>query len=269
MASFHPTAIHSYVNYITLQDREDAGRQLAQRLSQYKGRDDTIVLGLARGGVVTAYYVATELGLPLDVMVARKVVCPFHEELTIGALTPDGTTELNEHLMKRFSLKKSDLDNTIERERREAEKKIKLYRGDKPPLDLQGKVVIFVDDGIDTGASAKAALLSIRKRHPSKLVLAVPVMPFDRIGQFHGLVDDIVPLAAPRRFFAIGQFYRSYEQTEDDEVIAKLRDAEERLRPTINEKKGKKIDEAKTERQATGILQEERAAAAPQEVTSK
>jgi putative phosphoribosyl transferase len=118
-------------------------------------------------------------------------------------------------------------------------RRIKLYRGDKPPLDLQGKVVIFVDDGIDTGASAKAALLSIRKRfvphprlqvrpsasshrqvlswlghrHPSKLVLAVPVMPFDRIGQFHGLVDDIVPLAAPRRFFAIGQFYRSVRQS--------------------------------------------------------
>ncbi len=112
--------------------------------------------------------------------------------------------------------------------------RIKLYRGDKPPLDLQGKVVIFVDDGIDTGTSARAALLSIRKRfvpppleerssasphiqapswlghrHPSKLVLAVPVMPFARIGQFHGLVDDIVPLAAPRKFYAIGQYYRS------------------------------------------------------------
>jgi putative phosphoribosyl transferase len=268
MASFHATAVHSFANYLILQDREDGGRQLAQRLSQYKGRtEDAIVIGLARGGVVTAYYVANELGLPLDVIVARKIGCPFHEELTIGALAQDGTCELNEYLMQRFSLKKSDLENTIQRERREADKRTKLYRGDKPPLNLEGKVVILVDDGVATGASAKAALLAIRKRHPSKTILATPVMPFERIGQFHGLVDDLVLLAAPRRFYAIGQFYRNFDRTEDDEVIEKLRDADERQRASISEKKGKKIDEKEMEQ--AGLLREERAAAGPIAATSK
>jgi putative phosphoribosyl transferase len=231
MASFHPTAVHSFAKYILLRDREDGGRQLAHRLSAYKGKsDEAIVIGLPRGGVVTAYYIATELGLPLDVIVARKIGCPFHEELALGALTQDGTYELDERLLARFKLKASDLAQTIEKERKEAERRVKAYRQGKPPLELQGKVVIVVDDGIATGATAKAALLSVRKRHPSKVILAAPVIPFERVGQFHGLIDDLVVLAAPKKFHAVGQFYQSFNQTEDDEVLEKLRDAEERLR---------------------------------------
>jgi putative phosphoribosyl transferase len=243
--SFHPTAVHSFANYVCLQDREDGGRQLADKLRQFQGKsDDAVVIALPRGGVVTGYHIAAELGLPLDVIVARKVSCPFHEELTIGALTQDGTCELNDYLMKRFAMKKSDLDNALERERRECEKRSKMYRGDKPSLNVEGKVVILVDDGIATGSSARAAIVALRKRHPGKLILATPVMPFDRVGQFHGLVDDLVLLAAPRKFYAVGQFYRRFGEIEDEEVLELLRDANERVRSVMTEKKGKQVEES-------------------------
>jgi putative phosphoribosyl transferase len=257
MTAFRSTAVHSFANYILLQDREDGGRRLAEKLSQYSGmKDDAVVFGLPRGGVVTAYYVATELGLPLDVTIARKIGCPFHEELALGALTPDGTYELDERLMQRFSLKLSDLTPVIERERKEAERRVKEYRGNKPPLNLENKIVILVDDGIATGATAKAALLGLRKRHPRKVVLAAPVMPFDRVGQFHGLVDELVVLAAPKRFNAVGQFYNMFDQTEDEEVLEKLRDANERLQQTELEK-GREMTEREPiqdARLATGQL---------------
>jgi len=120
----------------------------------------------------------------------------------------DGSCELNEKLMQRFSLKSSDLTSTIEKERKEADRRANVYRGGRPPLDVRGKVVILVDDGIATGATAKAALLSLRKRHPRKVILASPVMPFGRLGQFHGLADEVVFLAAPRGFHSVGQFYK-------------------------------------------------------------
>jgi len=184
MASFHPTAAHSFANYVFLENREDGGNRLADKLLRYKGKSDQVtVVALPRGGVVTGYYIAKGLGLPLDVIIARKIGCPFHEELALGALTQDGSCELNEKLMQRFSLKSSDLTSTIEKERKEADRRCaavtgdsfiiittrrdgraNVYRGGRPPLDVRGKVVILVDDGIATGATAKAALLSLRKR---------------------------------------------------------------------------------------------------------
>jgi len=184
MASFHPTAAHSFANYVFLENREDGGNRLADKLLRYKGKSDQVtVVALPRGGVVTGYYIAKGLGLPLDVIIARKIGCPFHEELALGehfpsctitlvnvfppgkgALTQDGSCELNEKLMQRFSLKSSDLTSTIEKERKEADRRANVYRGGRPPLDVRGKVVILVDDGIATGATAKAALLSLRKR---------------------------------------------------------------------------------------------------------
>jgi len=266
MASFHATAVHPFANFIRLQDREDGGRRLAEKLKEYKDRrEDVVVLGLPRGGVVTAYFIATELGVPLDVAVARKIGCPSREELAVGALSSDGTYQLNTHLMHRLGIQEADLAGTIERERKEAQRRLAVYRGDRPELDLCKKVVILVDDGIATGATSRVAALALRKQHPHQLVLAVPVMPFDRMSQFHGLVDELVVLAAPKHFSAVGQFYVNFDQTEDEEVLAKLRDAQERWAQGEAHPSERKCWENKT----TKNVRDESRAAGMQEAFSK
>jgi putative phosphoribosyl transferase len=203
-----------------LKDRSDAGVQLARKLKQYRDmRDEAVVLGLPRGGIVIGYHVARELRLPLDMIVSRKIGCPGHEEYAVGALAQDGSVELEHDTLRMMHLSERDLQPTIDKERREAQRRLKAYRGDRPPLDLTNKIAILVDDGIATGSTAKASLRMLKKSNCKKVVLAVPVMPADRVRAFATMVDELVFVQAPKDFHAVGQFYERFDQTEDEEVL--------------------------------------------------
>jgi putative phosphoribosyl transferase len=203
-------------------NRSEAGRQLAALLREFKSREDVVVLGLPRGGVVTAFEIAQELDLPLDIVVPRKIGAPGQEELAVGALTEDGSMVLNESLMRDLGITMVDIADTIAIEKKEAERRLKLYRGDRPPLDLINTTAILVDDGIATGATMRAAIKSARQHGAKKIVVAVPMSPTNTIEQIGREVDQVVCLLVTDMFWAIGQFYKTFEQVSDDEVIGLL-----------------------------------------------
>lgn len=203
-------------------DRRDAGKQLVPLLSSYKGRKDTIVLGLARGGVVTAYEVAVGLRLPLNVVVVRKIGAPGNEELAIGAIAEHGEGIFNDHLLKAFGISSSDLKKEVDRQRKILNDRLALYRGKKSAPELKGKTVILVDDGIATGASMRVAIRSVRDAGAKKIVLAVPVAAPDSLRKISQEVDEVVCPLSPPFFEAVGEFYRVFDQTSDEEVVRLL-----------------------------------------------
>lgn len=204
------------------QDRHDAGRQLAVALAKYKKHKDSIVLGLARGGVVTAWDIARELELPLNVIVVRKVGAPDNEELALGAITESGEGIFNDHLIGMLGVSSDYLKREVERQKETARKRGALYRGKIPPPAIKGKTVILVDDGIATGASIRAAIKSVRKEHVKKIVLAVPVAAPDSLRLIEKEVDEVVCLYTPIYFEAVGAFYKSFDQTSDEELMGLL-----------------------------------------------
>lgn len=205
-------------------DRQDAGQMLAEKLIKYS-KDKPIIVALPRGGVVLGYEVAKKLNAPLDVIVARKIGAPLHPEFGIGAIAPNGIHILNVDLIKSMGVKDNELEKIIERETKEMNRRLELYREDLPPLDLNNKTVIVVDDGLATGVSTKAAILSIKQMNPKKIILAVPVSPMDTADKFRKEVDDFICLNEPAVFYAVGAYYENFDQTTDDEVIALLRKA--------------------------------------------
>lgn len=200
-------------------DRADAGRQLAKHLEHYKNNPDVIVIGLPRGGVVVAAEIARALKAPLDIIVPRKIGAPGHEELAVGALTEDGIVQLNEELMQALGLSEADLTGIIEKEKKEAQRRLNLYQGNRPPLSFKKKTVILVDDGIATGATMQAAIASARAHIARKIIVAIPVGPENMIKQLDKEVDQVVCLQIPESFWGVSQFYRRFEQTSDEEVI--------------------------------------------------
>ena len=207
-------------------DRADAGHQLADALKADRGRTD-LVLALPRGGVPVGFLVAQALGAPLDVLIVRKIGAPFHEELGVGALVSGNPPEVvwNEDLLAQLGLTPEGLRRTVARETQEARRREALYRGNRPSPSVGGKSVILVDDGLATGITAQAALTALRRSQPKHLVLAVPVAPPDTVERLRPLVDELVCLDTPPWFSAVGQFYRDFSQTEDDEVIELLHSA--------------------------------------------
>ena len=203
-------------------DRKDGGAQLAQSLLQYKDQPDTIVIGLPRGGVITAAEVAKKLNLPLDIMVPRKIGAPFNEELAVGAVTQDGDVVWNESILKTAHLEPSDLIDTIQKEKKESARRLLAYRGNKPILNLENKTVIIVDDGIATGATMRAAIASAKKQQAKKIVVATPVSTPETLQNIEQEVDDVVSVLMPTAFLGISAFYESFPQTTDEEVIALL-----------------------------------------------
>jgi putative phosphoribosyl transferase len=199
-------------------DRAEAGRFLAERLQGYAGRDDLIVLALPRGGVPVGYEVARALGAPLDVLSVRKVGVPGHEELAMGAVATGGELVLDEGLVTRLGVPLSELRRRIEEEIRELERREAAYREGRPPLSLQGKTVVLVDDGLATGSTMRAAVLAARRQRPAQVVVAVPVATPEACDDLRDAADEIVCGITPQFLQAVGLWYEDFSQTSDAEV---------------------------------------------------
>jgi putative phosphoribosyl transferase len=208
-------------------DRSDGGRQLAERLEPYAGRPDTIVLALPRGGVPVAHEVARALGLPLDVFVVRKLGVPGHEELAMGAIASGGTRVLEPEVVSRLGLGEETIAAVAAEEQRRLEHRERTYRGGRPPLDVGGKTVLLVDDGLATGSSMRAAIEALRAQDPRRVVVAVPVAPSETCEELGREADEVVCVATPEPFVAVGQGYADFSQTSDEEVAELLEEARE------------------------------------------
>jgi putative phosphoribosyl transferase len=204
-------------------ERHDAGRQLATELKKYPWKPDTLVLGLARGGVVVAHEVAKALHLKLDVVVPRKVPAPHNPELAIGAIMEDGQSYFDEGIIELTEASPAYIEQAIEREKREAQRRILLYRGSPKPLEIRGKTVILVDDGIATGSTMIAVVRSMKAAKAERVVVAVPVASMESIQMLRLEADQVISLSIPHYFGAVGNFYRLFDQTEDREVIELLK----------------------------------------------
>jgi predicted phosphoribosyltransferase len=205
-------------------DRRDAGRRLARKLSGYGGRDDVVVLALPRGGVPVAYEIAEALHAPLDVFVVRKLGVPGQEELAMGAVASGGVEILDPGVLARFGVSDPEVAETVKRERRELARRERAYRDDRPVLELKGRTVILVDDGMATGASMQAAVAALASASPFRVVVAVPVAPQSTALRFRRFVDEFVCLATPEPFYAVGTFYEDFAETSDEEVRELLAD---------------------------------------------
>jgi putative phosphoribosyl transferase len=208
------------------QDRTEAGRILAQELRSYADDADVRVLALPRGGVPVAFEVARALHAPLDVMLVRKLGLPDHEEYAMGAIASGGLVVLDRGVTARFGVSNEQISRTIARERQELERREHLYRGDRAPPEIAGRTVILVDDGLATGASMHAAVSALRREHPKRIVVAVPVGATETCDAMRTDADDVVCAATPEPFMAIGLWYDNFSQTTDDEVRDLLERAE-------------------------------------------
>ncbi|BBZ08192.1 hypothetical protein MDOR_23610 [Mycolicibacterium doricum] len=199
-------------------DRRDAGRALAEELSAYRGRDDVVVLGLARGGVPVGWEVAHGLGAPLDVFLVRKLGAPQWEELAMGAIASGGGVVVNEQLVARLNITEEAVERVIERETTELRRRENAYRQGRPPPVLVGQTVLLTDDGIATGASMRAAVRAVRASEPARVVVAVPVAPASACRELRDEADAVVCVTMPAGFQAVGQLYADFHQVTDDEV---------------------------------------------------
>jgi putative phosphoribosyl transferase len=204
-------------------DRRDAGRKLAEKLIKYANQKDVVAIGLPRGGVVVAYEISKRLKLPLDIIASRKIGMPGQPEFALGAITADGNEVFDLRSIKSFGLERGDLEKIIEAERREAQRRMTVYRPGRDPLNLKDKTVILVDDGIATGMTMQATYLSAKSYGAKKIIIAVPVIPRDQIKEFERLSEELVYLASPVNFGAIGLFYQDFAQV-DDETVVRLMD---------------------------------------------
>jgi putative phosphoribosyl transferase len=205
-------------------DRQDAGIQLAKSLIKYKNQPNTIVIGLPRGGVVLAFEVAKALNLPLDVTCPRKIGAPSNPEFAIGAITETGEGIFNERIIAQLQIPQSYLKEAVENEKAEAQKRLKKFRGGMPPRNFKDKVIIIVDDGLATGSTMKAAILSMQAAGTAQIIVAIPVSPIDTLEEIRTMVDNVICLYTPSFFQAVGQFYQIFNQTSDDEVIELLKE---------------------------------------------
>jgi putative phosphoribosyl transferase len=202
-------------------DRDDAGRRLAARVRELH-LDDPVVLALPRGGVPVAAQVARAIDAPLDVILVRKLGVPAQPELARGALGEEGVRVLDRDLLGRAHVRADQLADVERRERDELARRARTYRGDREPLPITGRTVVIVDDGLATGASARAAIEVARARGAGRVVLAVPVAPPETVAALQRDADDVVSLETPAAMAAIGQWYDDFSQTSDAEVVAHL-----------------------------------------------
>ena len=202
----------------TFRDRREAGQRLAEALLPYASSNRVIVLGLPRGGVPVAFEVARRLGAPLDVCIVRKLGVPGHEELAMGAIASGGVELLSTRTVRELGITSDDVARVVAHERRELERREHAYREGQPALDVRGRVVIVVDDGLATGASMHAAVTALRRREPAAIIVAVPVAPASTCEELKRITDACVCLHTPAPFYGVGQWYIDFGQTTDDEV---------------------------------------------------
>lgn len=210
-------------------DRTDAGRRLARRLEYLRGKD-VVVLGLPRGGVPVASEVAAALDAPLDLIMVRKLGVPQQPELAMGAIGEGGVRVLNEDVLRVVQVKPDDLAAVEEHQLRELERASRRFRGDRPPVSLSGKIAVVIDDGIATGATARAACQIARAHGAERVVLGVPVAPPETVQALAEVADEVVCVEQPRWLSSIGQWYDDFRQTPDQQVIALLEEAAARQR---------------------------------------
>jgi putative phosphoribosyl transferase len=222
-------AVHSSQPSIPsrFRDRAHAGRCLGSLLSSYEKRGDAIVLALPRGGVPVGFEVARALEVPLDVFVVRKLGVPGHEELAFGAIASGGVRILNPEVVRYVGLTSDVIDAVSERERSELKRRERLYRGERPNLELEGETVILVDDGLATGASMRAAVAAVRAQKPAQIVVAVPTAALETCASLNAEVDELVSPLRPEDFRAVSIWYERFEQVSDGEVRTLLERAKQ------------------------------------------
>jgi len=206
-------------------DRADAGKKLAKKLSEYANRSDVIILALPRGGVPVAFEVAKELNVKMDVFIVRKLGVPGNEELAMGAIASDNIRVLNEDVIRSFQIPQSVIDEVVVNELRELERRERLYRGNRPKPDISGSTVILIDDGLATGATMRAAAAAVKTKNPAKIVIAVPTAASDTCSPFENEVDKTICVATPEPFYGVGAWYEDFSQTTDKEVCELLNKA--------------------------------------------
>lgn len=206
------------------EDRCQAGEKLAEKLSPYRGQHP-LILAVPRGGVTVAKLIWDNLGGELDLIITRKIGAPYQPELAIGAVTSDGFVMINENVVSRLNVNAEYIDKVAGEEQIEIQRRLEMYRGNRPLPDVDNRLVILVDDGVATGYTLLAALRSLKEKEPLKLILAVPVGPPDTFIMLENEIDELVCLEAPPHFAAVGQFYRNFDQVSDAEVSAMLEKA--------------------------------------------
>jgi predicted phosphoribosyltransferase len=200
------------------EDRRDAGRRLAVSLAQYAGRPDVVVLGLPRGGVPVAYEVARALGAQLDVFLVRKLGVPGHEELAMGAIASGNVRVMNDDVLAATGVGREQIEAVAAKELRRLTRQEQAYRGDRPPLEVAGRVAILVDDGLATGATMRAAVAALRDRGAGRIVVAVPTAPRETCAALRSEVDEVVCAMTPDPFTAVGLWYRDFSPVGDEQV---------------------------------------------------
>lgn len=206
---------------MTFQNRHEAGRKLADALSEYKGADNGLVIALPRGGVVPGRIVADRLGLPLDVVVTRKVGAPANREYAIGALTESGDVVWNQPEKQNYPEEK--LSEIVEEEKTEARRRVEKYRSGLPSRKMRGKTILLVDDGVATGFTMKAAIKTVRAADPDKIIVAVPVAPRGIEPELESVVHEVVVLETPALFMAVGAYYEEFDDVNDEQVLELLK----------------------------------------------
>ena len=210
-------------------NRREAGVELAASLRHYAGRNDVVVLALPRGGVPVAFEVAEALDAPLDIFLVRKLGLPGHPELAMGAIASGGVRVLNDDVVRWYDIPDRAIDDVARAEQAELERREQEYRQGRPLIDLRGKTVILVDDGLATGSTMKAAVLAARKHAPARVVVAVPVGAPSSCKELAAIADETVCARIPEPFSAVGQWYYDFSQTTDEDVRELLKEHATRL----------------------------------------
>jgi putative phosphoribosyl transferase len=207
-------------------DRTDAGKRLAERLSEYANREDILILALPRGGVPVAFEVAKELNVKMDVFIVRKLGVPGNEELAMGAIASGNIRVLNEDVIRSFHIPQKVIDEATTNELSELERRERIYRGNRPTPKISGSTVILIDDGLATGATMRAAVAAVKSKNPAKVIIAVPVAAPDTCSAFRNDVDEVICVGTPEPFYGVGAWYEDFSQTTDKEVCELLDRAE-------------------------------------------
>lgn len=209
---------------LPISNRQLAGQALAQELASRIDREDLLILALPRGGVPVAYELAVKFDVPLDLMLVRKLGTPGHVELAMGAIASGGVRVLNEDIVSSLGINNEVIDKVSREEEKELARREQVYRGKRPRPKIEDQQVLLVDDGIATGATMRAAIAALRQQRPRRIIIAVPVAPADTIRLLRNEADEVVCLATPEPFMAIGNWYADFNQVTDEEVRQLLTD---------------------------------------------